>query len=179
MDPLKTAWQNAGTDSTKSAADIKEMLRGNKHPVLKKIRTQMIVELVGFCIFGLVYYDFFDGDQKPLYANVILVASLLLVIFHNLAGYLNAARSVKGNNLRVSLEKYERGLKTFAFISILSRVCYTAGLTIFFTSLVDLRLWSLLILLALLAVQVAVLIRMWLNRIGRLHVALEILKKGE
>src|SRR5689334_397479 len=111
MDPLKTAWQNAGANTTKSTADIKEMLRGNKHPVLKKIRTQMIVELIGFCLFGIVYYDFFDGDQKPLYANVILVVSLLLVIFHNLIGYLNTARSVKGDNLCVSLEKYERGLK--------------------------------------------------------------------
>ena len=178
MDPLKEAWKGAGT-STKSTADIKEMLKENKHPVLKKIKRQMIVEIVGFSIFGLVYYDFFDGHQKPLYANVILVVSLLLVIFHNLIGYMNARRSVKGNNLRVSLEKYQRQLRTFALISILSRIIYTAGLTIFFVNMIDTRLWALFFLLALLGLQVLILLRMWRNRLRAINITVGSLKMGE
>ena len=178
MDPLKEAWKGAGT-STKSTADIKEMLKENKHPVLKKIRRQMIIEIVMFSVFGLIYYDAFDGHQKPLYANVILVASLLLVIFHNLIGYFNAKRSVKGDNLRVSLEKYEHQLKVFAFFSVLSRVIYTAGLAIFFTSPVISRLWPVLLLLALVALQVIIVARMWRNRIRAIHTTVGTLKEGE
>jgi hypothetical protein len=178
MDPLKEAWKGAGS-SSKSTADIKEMLKENKHPVLKKIRMQMIVEILGFSVFGVVYYDFFDGHQKPLYANVILVASLLLVIFHNLTGYINARRSVEGNNLRVSLEKYQHQLKTFALVSILSRITYTAGLSIFFVSTIDTRLWALFFLLALLGVQVAILIRMWRNRLRAINTTVGSLKMGE
>lgn len=178
MDPLKEAWKGAGT-STKSTADIKEMLKENKHPVLKKIRRQMIVEIVGFSIFGSVFYDFFDGHKKPLFAVIILVASLLLVISHNLFGYLNAKRSVKGNNLRVSLEKYQRELKTFALLSIISRVIYTAGLAIYFTWPAYMRLWPVLLLLVLVALQVIIVARMWRKRIRAINTTVGSLKEGE
>lgn len=178
MDPLKEAWKGADNNK-KSTTDLKEMLKENKHPVLKKIRRQMIVEIVMFSIFAVVYYDFFDGHQKPLYANAILVASLLLVICHNLVGYFNAKSSVKGNNLRVSLEKYEHQLKRFAVFSVLSRVIYTAGLIIYFAGVVDARLWAIIALLALVGVQVAILVRMWRNRIRAIKTTVGSLKEGE
>ncbi|WP_343307313.1 hypothetical protein AAHN97_09315 [Chitinophaga niabensis] len=178
MDPLKEAWKGAG-NTTKSTADIKEMLKENKHPVLKKIRRQMIVEIIGLTVFGLVFYDFFDGHKKPLYAIIILVASLLLVIFHNLIGYFNARRSVRGDNLRVSLEKYEQDLKTFAIVSIFSRVIYTAGLTIYFAWPFNIRLWPVLVLLALVIVQVIIVAIMWKNRIRAINTTVGSLKEGE
>ena len=178
MDPLKEAWKGAG-NNTKSTADLKEMLKGNKHPVLRKIKRQMIIEIVMFSIFGLIYYDAFDGDKKPLYANVLLVASLLLVIFHNLIGYFNTKNSVKGNNLRVSLERYEHQLKTFAVLSITSRIICNAGLAIFFTSMIEVRLWPLLILLGLLALQMIIVARMWRKRIQAIDTTVGSLKEGE
>ncbi|SIN74602.1 hypothetical protein [Chitinophaga niabensis] len=178
MDPLKEAWKNAG-NNTKSTAEMKEMLKENKHPVLRKIRIQMIVEIVGFTAFGLVFYDFFDGHKKPLYVIIILVASLLLVIFHNLIGYFNTKRSARGDNLRVSLEKYEQELKTFALISILSRVIYTAGTIIYFAWPFYIKLWPMLLLLALVVAQVIIVARLWRNRIRAIDATVESLKEGE
>jgi hypothetical protein len=86
---------------------------------------------------------------------------------------------VEGNNLRVSLEKYQHQLKTFALVSILSRITYTAGLSIFFVSTIDTRLWALFFLLALLGVQVAILIRMWRNRLRAINTTVGSLKMGE
>ena len=51
------------------------------------MRRQLLIEIVSFAIFLSIYYDFFDGSQKPFWANVILVATILLVIGHNLIGY--------------------------------------------------------------------------------------------
>lgn len=178
MDPLKEAWKGAG-NSTKTTEDLREMLRRNRHPVLKSIKLQMIIEIIGFTVFGLVFYDFFDGHEKPLYAIIILVASLLLVIFHNLIGYFNAKRSVRGENLRVSLEKYEEELKTFAFISVLSRVIYTAGLTIYFVWPHYMNLWPMLLLLALVVAQVIIVARMWGKRIRAINTTVGSLKEGE
>lgn len=180
MDPLKAAWKGADTN-TKSTQDIKKMLKENKHPVLRSIRTQMIIEILAFSAFGLVYYDFFDGHQKPLYANIVLVASLLLVIGHNLIGYLGARNPVEGNNIRVSLEKYLSALRVFALLSVISRILYVAGFLVFFLSVIiltDAKQWIIAGLLLVFVIQISILVRLWLKRIRGISGAVESLKNG-
>lgn len=181
MDALKTAWKGAD-NNTKSTQDLKGMLKENKHPVLKDIRKQMIIEIVAFSAFALVYYDFFDGHQKPLYANIILAGALLLAITHNVIGYLGAKHPVKGNNIKGSLEKYLADLKVFALLSILSRIGYAAGLLIFFTSVIaitDTKQWIIGGIIAVFVIQGGILVNLWLNRIRGIKTAVESLKKGE
>lgn len=181
MDALKAAWKGADSN-TKSTQDLKGMLKENKHPVLKKIRTQMIIEILAFSAFGLVYYDFFDGHQKPLYANLILASALLLAIVHNVIGYLGARNPVKGNNIKGSLEKYLSDLKVFALLSVLSRIGYATGLLIFFTSVIAItgtKQWLIAGIIAVFLVQAGILVKLWLNRIRGIKMAVESLKKGE
>ncbi|MRG44726.1 hypothetical protein GFS24_06355 [Chitinophaga sp. SYP-B3965] len=181
MDPLKAAWKGEDTN-TKSTADIKKMLKENKHPVLKKIRTQMIIEILAFSVIGVVYYDFFDGHQKPLYANIILVVSLLLVIVHNVIGYLSARNPVKGSNMRASLEKYLSDLKIFARLSILSRILYAAGLLTFFISVITItatKQWIIAGVIIVFLIQIGILVKLWQNRIRGISITVGNLKMGE
>lgn len=181
QDPLKAVWKGGGMN-TKQVTDLKAMLKQNNHPVLKKIRKQMIIETLVFSVFGLVYYDFFDGDKKPLLLNILLAASVLLVIIHNVIGYFGARNAIKGNNIRTALENYLEDLKVFALLSILSRIFYAAGMLIFFISVItitDTKQWIVAGVIAIFVIQGGILVKLWLNRIRGIRMAVETLKKGE
>jgi len=182
MDPLKTAWKRGAGAHTKSAEDIKKMLRENKHPALKKIRRQMLWETLAFGWLGITFYDGFDGYKKPLYVNIILGVSVLLIILHNIIGYYNAKRSVDGYSLRASLERYEQSLRRFALWSILLRVLYSAGLMIFFLSVTGMGTWSWVligVLVSAFAFQMHIMKQMWQNRINEVNLTVRKLKMGE
>lgn len=169
-DALKSAWQHTGTP-LKSTTDLKSAMKESNHPVLKGIRRQLIFETVGFTLFLLVYYDFFDGDRKPLYANLVLAGAMLLVIGHNIIGYRLAGRGIKDSDIRQSLEERLSGIKAYAIASIATRVLVMTCLCIFFTSVVrlDTQRYQLLALIAVIfAIQIALLSRIWWKRIKRL-----------
>src|SRR5690606_35479207 len=98
MDTLKSAWKGMGTEHTQQEK-LRGMLLERRHPVLKDIRRQMILEVIIFSALLLVYYDFFDGDRKPLYANLLLAGALLFAVLHSIGGYLLARRKINGANL--------------------------------------------------------------------------------
>lgn len=87
----------------KNNEELRKMLQENRHPVLKGIRLQMIIETTAWTIFLFVYYDMFDGHRKPLYLNALLVTAVLLLLLHSITGYLSAKNLVSGNNLKQSL----------------------------------------------------------------------------
>ncbi|GAA4437364.1 hypothetical protein GCM10023091_16470 [Ravibacter arvi] len=173
-DPLKSAWHNIATPQ-KNDAELTSILKESAHPVLKEIRRQLLFETVAFSLFLLVYYDFFDGDRKPLYANLLLVGVLLLVIGHNVAGYLIARRGITGSNIRQALTNRLSGMKTYAFVSVTLRVLSAAGLWFFFISVMDLdahRYGLLALGMVIVSVQVFFLSRIWAGRIKRMKEAI-------
>ncbi len=170
-DALKSAWQDLPTPQ-KSNPELKSILHESAHPVLKGIRRQLLIELVGFTAFLLVYYDFFDGDRKPLYANMLLVSAMLLVMAHNIAGYLLTRRGIKGNTIRQSLEDRLGDMKTYAIVSVALRVLAAACLWFFFMSVVTFdahRYWLLAVVVVLVLVQITALSRIWLGRLKRMR----------
>ena len=87
QDALKSAWQSMDANR-KTNTELSTMMRESSHPVLKQIRKQLILETIAFTALLFVYYDFFDGDRKPFYANMLLVMAMLFVIAHNIMGYI-------------------------------------------------------------------------------------------
>jgi len=85
LEDLKSDWQN-GLIAEKSEDDLQKMTRITNHPTLKRIRTKLIIETISFVLFLVVYYDWFDGDKKPFYANAFLVVSLLFFIANDVVG---------------------------------------------------------------------------------------------
>ncbi|OQP52496.1 hypothetical protein [Niastella populi] len=169
-DLLKSAWQGM-VGEPKSDATIKNMMQERAHPLLRRIRIQLIIEIAAFTVFLIVYYDFFDGDRKPLYANVILVMGLLFVITHNLIGYIVNRRSVTGNTIKQSLARHVARIKNFAIVSVSTRVLAAACLLLFFTSTVTLtenKRWILAVIILIFIIQIALLLRIWIKRIDAL-----------
>ena len=171
LNDLKSRWQNAGGDF-KSEADLQRMTRMINHPSIKKIRTKLVIETIVLSFFLLVYYDWFDGDQKPFYANLALVVGLLLYIFNDVIGYISITNPVvRGANLKLSIQNYLIGIKRLSISSIIITFLYSISIIIFFTSVITFTKEKGLILVfsTVLVLQLSHLsFRMWHNWIKNL-----------
>ena len=166
-DVLKSAWEGLDKGS-KTSDELRRMMQEKKHPVLKRIRRQMIIETIAFIALLVVYYDFFDGNQKPLYINIILVAGVLAAILHNIIGYKLTSQYIQGHNLKQSLERYLRKIKSYANISVASRALTGGCLLAFFSSMIIFntsKYWILGAIVLVFIMQLMLLTRIWKERI--------------
>jgi hypothetical protein len=174
-DALKSAWK--GTPGQhKDHETIKFMMQERNHPVLKRMRLQLIIEIAAFAVFLLVYDDFFDGGRKPVYVHVLLVVAVLLVIAHNVWGYVLAKHPVNGGNLIQSLQRHVAKLKGYAVVSVASRTLIVGSVLLFFMSTVVLggdKYWILLGIVLIVVIQLVLLSRIWANRIERIKKTLD------
>jgi hypothetical protein len=166
---LKAAWQNLPADKPDTA--LKDLLNKRKHPMLRRMRRQLLFEGVAYLCLLLVYFDFFDGDQKPVYANLLLVAAFVFALINNVAGYSLANLRISGNNVRELLDARISRLKTFAKLSIGSRSLLGVCLLVFFGSVVEVnetRIWIMAGIILTLMIQLAILWKIWSARIDQL-----------
>ena len=136
LNDLKSGWQNAG-GTLKTETDLEKMTKVISHPSLKRIRVKLIIEIIGLVFFLLVYYDWFDGDKKPFWANALLASSMLLYILNDVIGYIAIARPIRGINLKLSVQNYLSRLKRLSFLSLTVSLLYSISIIIFFTSVID------------------------------------------
>lgn len=170
-DPLISAWGSAGA-VRKNTPELTSMIREKDHPVLRSIRKQLLIETIVFGIFLFVYYDFFDGDRKPFYANLLLAGAMLLLIAHNIIGYLFTKRPLRGDNIKKSLIVYHQQLKRYAIISIMGRTLMAVCLLLFFTAEISFhgnKSWMLAVIILLFIVQLSLLSGIWNRRLGKIR----------
>lgn len=178
LDQLKSDWKSTQT-SIKTEDQLQSMLLENKHPVLKGIRKQLAIEILGWSAFLFCYYTMFDGDKKPLTINLLLVATVLISLTHNIVGYNFSKYLVQGDNLMSSLTKYFYKIKQYAMISLASRVVFSAGLLTFFSYNITFTQSKYLMLLALVLVfmvQLYWMYSIWMKRIKTLKNSLGMFK---
>jgi hypothetical protein len=170
LNDLKSGWQNAG-GAFKSEADLQKMTRIIRHPSLKKIRTRLIVETIGLVFFLFVYYDWFDGDKRPFYVNLLLAGSLLLYISNDVIGYVSIARPIRGINLKLSIQNYLMRVKRLSFFSLIISLLYSVSLIVFFTSVINFTKEKRLILAGIIIVLFQMFflsLKIWTKRINKL-----------
>ncbi|RNI34334.1 hypothetical protein EFY79_16725 [Hanamia caeni] len=136
LNDLKAGWQNT-TGEFKSEEDLERMTRMVNHSSIKKIRTKLVIETIILVFFLLIYYDWFDGDKKPFYANLALVVGLLLYIFNDIIGYIAIIRPIRGANLKLSIQDYLMSVKRLSISSIIVTSLYSLSIIIFFTSVIN------------------------------------------
>lgn len=148
LNDLKLNWQNAG-GASKSEAELLNMAKITHHPSLKKIRTKLIAETIFLLVFLVIYYDWFDGDKKPLYANIAVVTGLLLYIVNDIIGYVAIAKPINGLNLKLSISNYFTRIKRLAVLSMAFSFLYSVSIIVFFTSVIHFTREKRLLLLGL------------------------------
>ncbi|AHM59611.1 hypothetical protein D770_06740 [Flammeovirgaceae bacterium 311] len=181
LDDFKSDYKNAGNDVLDKDA-IQQFMQGNYHPVLRKIRIQLIVESIFWAIFLAVYYDFFDGHLKSPLWNILLILAVLLILLHNLLGFQLIRKPAWGENILSSMESYLRQIRRYARLSIISRVVAIIVIVGYFVSSIQLtadKYWGLLLLLPIILVQIYVLYRVWAKRIRKVKaVCLQLKREG-
>ncbi len=135
LDDFKSNWQKAG-DRLKTEAELLSMTKLTHHPTLKKIRQKLLIESVLLTFFLLVYYDGFDGHQKPFYANAFLVVSILLYVGNGVLGYVSLLDPVRSSNLKDSLAAYLASLERLSVLSLFFSIGYCVSLLVFFSSVI-------------------------------------------
>jgi hypothetical protein len=175
LDVLQSAWQNS-SPATKTNAEFTSMMKERTHPVLRRIRRQLIIESIAFTFFLFTYYDLFDGDQKPLYVNVLLVAAMLFALVHNVVGYRLAKSGVTGSDINEALANHLSKLRVYALISVVSRVLVAGCLLFFFASIITFtakKYWLLAGIIVVFVVQIKMLSGIWQKRIRQVKQVLE------
>ena len=136
LNELKSNWQNSGT-AKKSISEIEMMTKISNHPKIRRISIKLLIEVILLAAFLIFYNDIFDGSNKPLWVNVLLVASAVFFILNDVLGLIYLVNPVKENNLRHSLHHLYSILKRMALFSIFSSLFFGISVILFFTSTID------------------------------------------
>jgi len=171
LNDLKSEWKNAG-EAFKTEADLLKMTRVANHPSLKKMKRKLIAETIFLVAILFVYYDWFDGDEKPLYANALLVSSLLLYLANDVIGYVSIAKPISGSNLKTSLDNYLARIKRLSVFSLACAFLYGSFLIAFFASAIHFtkeKRWLLAGIIILLFQVLFWSYRVWTKWIKNLH----------
>lgn len=132
IDDLKSDWQSAGQESL-SEKELAMMTRVRNHPTLRKLRVKFMTEIAGLTAFLFLFYDGFDGAEKPLIINISLVISIIIYITNNALSYFHIQNPLVSGNIREALAKQIRSLKKLAVLSLTSSAVYAAALIFFLT----------------------------------------------
>jgi hypothetical protein len=162
LQDLKSGWQNVDAPG-KRDIDLLKMTRIKNHPTLKSIRAKFMIETIFFIFFLTVYYDWFDGDQKPISANILLGCSILFYIANNVIGYVSLFKKINGVNLKASLEIYLSRIRQLSVFSLICTCLYSVSFLLFFTSVIHFTKEKSFLLLGLGIVLIQLLL--WSQRI--------------
>lgn len=171
LNDLKSVWQNAG-GRLKSEEDLEKMTKIMNHPVIKRVKTKLVIQIVLLLFFLVVYYDWFDGDKKPAYANGALVTGLFLYILNDIIGYFSLVKPVGEANLKRSARAYLIRVKRLSLFSILVTLLYSSLIIIFFTSTIHFTKEKALILMFGIIVMVQLITfsyKLWSQWIKKLN----------
>jgi hypothetical protein len=170
---LKELWKTI-PNPKKNTEQLVEMLKESNHPILKGIRRQLTLELIGFSVFLACYYTMFDGTYKPVLSNLVLILAIVTPIFHNIKGYWLYQNIKDAANLRDSLNAYLKRVNNYAVQAIGTRLIFAAGLMFFFTNGLNLGPQKLLLascgILVIFSLQLFFLYKIWKSRIDRLKI---------
>ena len=169
FDELRSMWK-AIAPIPKTDEEIRDMLKENKHPVLKSIRKQITMEIAGWVTFLMCYYTMFDGSTKPFLINITLLIAVITPLIHNLYGYNFAKYLVDASTIKNSLEGYLYKMKMYMIRSIVSRIIFICGLMLFFSYNINFNTSKHFLLAAvtllLTLIQAVFLYKIWTKRIA-------------
>lgn len=181
LDNLKSEYQNLDNDNSKSIENLNKMKHSGRHPVLKSIRKQLVLESVLWTLILIVFYDFFDGHLKEFYWNVLLVMSIVLVLLHNALGFMIVKKPINDSSIKDSLIKYLNKIKSYSRISVISRVLAVIIFMGFLTSNVvwdGRKIWTSLVFFVIMIVgQVYFLNKVWRQRVKKIKSQIDALER--
>lgn len=174
-DDLKTLWKEVKTPE-KDANQLSNMLKAKNHPVLKSIKRQAVFEFLAFAIFLFCYYIMFDGSQKPLLINLILIFAVAFNMLNHLKGYRLQQQFRASENIKADLKSFAAKLKNYQIEVIICKVILVIGLMLFFTNGIEFteKKWFAMAAITILFIlQLALINNIWQKRITRIKLTIQ------
>lgn len=168
LDALKSEWKNQGEGSPKEQEQIRKMAEKGGFKFISHIKRRIWIESVGMFFFLFVYFDGLDGHLKPIWVNILLGCSLVLVIGHDLLMYRSVNLRLQGFSLKQSLFKVLTDIRFHANVATGLIVLFYIALISFLTINIAFTQTKLLMLGGIIVICGGALwltIRWWNNRI--------------
>jgi len=171
LNDLKSVWKNAG-GQLKSEEDLEKMTKIMNHPVIKRVKTKLAIQIALLVVFGFVYYDWFDGVRKPFYANAALITGLVLYVLNDIVGYISLTRPVGNTHLRQSVGDYLKRVKRLSLFSLIATLLYGSLIIVFFASAIHFTKEKALTLMFCLIIMIQLILlssKLWARWIKKLN----------
>ncbi len=169
---MKASWQQAGT-APGNKLRMEGFLHNKKHlTVIWKVKLKLLVEAVFMVLLLLFFYDIFDGDQKPVYANVALVTGTMFYFCSNMLGYFAIRQVAEEQDICHSLKRLLQKLMRAKVFSLTAMLLFSLTLLLFFMSAVALTPQKLFLMAGFqtfVLVQVYLSGNMWNSRIRQIR----------
>mgnify|MGYP001627776978 CR=1 FL=1 len=136
FDNIKSNWKKTG-QGKKKQTELLMMTKIKNHPNIKRVRIKLIIETILIIAFLTVYYDGFDGTNKPFWANLFLVGTTAVYIIVRFMGWLVLRNPIKGGNLKKSLISFQHTLKRITISILLTSFLFGSAIISFFTSSIE------------------------------------------
>lgn len=172
---LKTNWKKINY-SPKNDAELKKMTTVKNHPVLKRIKIKLLIETLAISLFLTLYYSGFDGVEKPIYANVLLILGAIAYILNGILGFRTIQRPIQGDNLKKSMKNYFNKIKNISKLSLGVSIFYTICLLLFFGSTINYngeKKWIVLFGIIVLIQAFFWSSRIWKSQLNKLAIQIE------
>ena len=176
LEEFKSDYINEGKEKM-DRESLRRMINANRHPVLKRIKIQLILESSLWAVFLAVYYNFFDGHLKSPLWNSLLIISVVLLLVHNLLEYRITNNPINGPNVRLSLKNYLKRIRKYSIISMFTRAMAIIIIFGYFLSSIESHeskhYWSFVFLILLISIQIYLLKKVWSKRINKVTLTYE------
>ena len=130
---LKSNWKKAGK-GVKDQEEIFVMTKIKNHPNIKRIRIKFFIETFSISVFLVMFYNGFDGGNKPLWANLLLIGGSISFLVIRIMGWHALRNPIKGDNLKTSLILFENKLQRITFFVLLSSFLFGLSIILFFAT---------------------------------------------
>jgi len=130
---MKTSW-NAFKSDERSQEELWMMTQMARHPKLRRIRIKMMIEGLTLVGFLCTYYNLFDGQSKPLWANALLIVATIAFVANDLMSLYVLLNPIRNLQLMLSLKSFHVTLRRIHLSSIITSLAFACSLLLFFTS---------------------------------------------
>jgi drug/metabolite transporter (DMT)-like permease len=179
LDKIKSNWKETGVGK-KNQNELLVMTKIKNHPNIKNIKIKFFIEFVLLIVFVVVYYDGFDGETKPLWANILLVSSAAVYILNRFIGWLILRSPVKESNLKDSLKSFQYYLKRMALFTLLTSLLFGSSIILFFSTTIDFTKDKKIALAAMIVSLILLVFlsgRNWIKRVKEINYTLSELRE--
>lgn len=181
LDALKSEWKNLAEASPKQQEQIRKMAEKGSFKFINRIRRRLLVEVIVMSLLLLVYIDWFDGHLKPLWVNVLLGCSLVLLIGHDFMIYRSVNLQFKGLNLKQSLQRLFTDLQLQSRVSVVLMGLFYLAWIVFLTiniTFTPVKIVMLPVIMMICLVALWIIARQWRKVIHQLKSCIEELEEN-